>query len=78
METKGHTHFQLRLVGLFKYVCPFVTTSIKGLKNTTDRAGKFKFSGTKNSMYWGINPPQKGNSPYILVFCDPPAWKYQR
>ena len=27
--------FQLRLAGLFKYVCPFVTTSIKGLKNTT-------------------------------------------
>ena len=28
-------NLQLRLAGLFKYVCPFVTNSIKRLKNTT-------------------------------------------
>ena len=37
--TKGYSYLkanlQLRLLGLFKYACPFITTSIKGSKNTT-------------------------------------------
>ena len=37
---KGHTYLvnlQLRLPGLFEYVYPFATSSIKGLKNIPGR-----------------------------------------